>query len=227
MNLPVYLHRVAIKDYKSIATCDVQLQPLTFLIGPNGGGKSNFLDALRFCADALRHSLEQAVRDRGGINEVRRRSSGRPNHFGIRLRLEVGPSHIYDYHFEIGARAAGGYAVQREECQWQDLGNPNNFGSFAVRNGQVVSSTIPSPPPASAERLYLVNMAGFPVLRKLYSALASMGFYSLNPERIRDLQTPDPATCFHATEAISPLSSMRLPGISLRELSGSWNFCAL
>ena len=49
--------RVALRNYKSIAACDVSLAPLTVLVGPNGAGKSNFLDALRFTAQALRFSL--------------------------------------------------------------------------------------------------------------------------------------------------------------------------
>jgi predicted ATPase len=40
MKIPVYLKKVAIKDYKSIASCDVELGPLTFLVGPNGSGKA-------------------------------------------------------------------------------------------------------------------------------------------------------------------------------------------
>ena len=79
-----FITRVVLKNYKSIAACDVRLQPLTFLVGRNGAGKSNFLDALRFVADALNSSLGHAIRDRGGINDVRRRSRGHPNHFGIR-----------------------------------------------------------------------------------------------------------------------------------------------
>ena len=61
-----FITRVFLKNYKSIAACDVWLQPLTFLVGPNGTGKSNFLDALRFVADALNSSLGHAIRDRGG-----------------------------------------------------------------------------------------------------------------------------------------------------------------
>jgi len=71
-----FLTRVVLRNYKSIATCDVRLHPLVFLVGPNGAGKSNFLDALRFVTDALRTSLDHALRDRGGIKEVRRRSGG-------------------------------------------------------------------------------------------------------------------------------------------------------
>ena len=86
---PTTITRVALRNYKSIAACDVKLTPLTFLVGPNGSGKSNFLDALRFTAQALRFSPGHALYERGGINEVRRRSRGHPNHFGIRLDLRL------------------------------------------------------------------------------------------------------------------------------------------
>src|SRR5579862_894804 len=47
-----FISRVRLKNYKSIADCDVALGPLTILIGPNASGKSNFLDALAFLARA-------------------------------------------------------------------------------------------------------------------------------------------------------------------------------
>ena len=88
------LTRVVLRNYKSIAACDVSPAQLTFLVGPNGSGKSNFLDALRFVADAVRFSLDHALRDRGGIGEVRRRSGGHPNHFGIRIDLGLSDSSV-------------------------------------------------------------------------------------------------------------------------------------
>ena len=68
------LTRIVLRNYKSIAACDVSPAQLSFLVGPNGSGKSNFLDALRFIADSLRFSLDHALRDRGGVIDVRRRS---------------------------------------------------------------------------------------------------------------------------------------------------------
>jgi AAA15 family ATPase/GTPase len=41
-----FISRIRLKNYKSIAECDVRLGPLTIFVGPNGTGKSNFLDAL-------------------------------------------------------------------------------------------------------------------------------------------------------------------------------------
>jgi predicted ATPase len=79
----IFLRKVVLQNFMSIARCSLTLGSLNFLVGQNGAGKSNFLDALRFIADSLNTSLEHALRDRGGIGEVRRRSAGHPTNFGV------------------------------------------------------------------------------------------------------------------------------------------------
>jgi predicted ATPase len=46
-------------------------------------------------------------------------------------------------------------------------------------------------PAGISDRLYLVAASGMKEFRPLYDALSHMGFYNLNPEVIRDLQSPD------------------------------------
>ena len=183
------LSRIALRNYKSIASCDVRPASLSFLVGENGSGKSNFLDALRFVSDALRSSLDHALRDRGGIGEVRRRSHSRPNHFAIRLDFELSASAGW-YGFEIAARPGGGFAVRREEC---DVLGPGTAKAhrYLVKGGEVVECTLDPPPPCASDRLYLVPMAGFEAFRPVYDALSTMGFYNLEPRAIRELQSPD------------------------------------
>ncbi len=185
------LTRITLHNYKSIAACDVKPAQLSFLVGPNGSGKSNFLDALRFVTDSLRFSLDHALRDRGGVGEVRRRSGGHPTHFGIRLEFTL-PQTWGRYSFKIGAKPQGAYEVQREECFVVGSGSGGGRASYRVENGQVVESTLSPAPAAASDRLYLVNVSGVPAFRPVYDALSSMGFYNLDPERIRDLQPPDP-----------------------------------
>lgn len=180
----VVIPRVVLKNYKSIASCDVQLKDLSFLVGPNGSGKSNFLDGIRFVADALRTSLDHALRDRGGIKEVRRRSGGHPTNFGIRLDLRLGTVEGH-YSFRVGAKTKGAFEVQNEECV---VGR--DF--YRVMAGRVDASSVSSPPAALPDRLYLVNVSGLPQFRPVYDVLSTMGFYNLNPDRIRELQSPDP-----------------------------------
>ena len=180
--------RVRLRNYKSIAACDVRPAALSFLVGPNGSGKSNFLDALRFVAEALRSSLDHALRERGGIREVRRRSGGHPNHFGIRVDLRLPHSEGW-YAFRVGAKPRGGYGVQHEECF---VAGADGHDHYRVEDGAVVGGTIANPPACASDRLYLVTMSGLPAFRPVYDALSGMGFYNLNPEAIRDLQAPDP-----------------------------------
>ena len=195
-----FITRVVLKNYKSIAACDVRLGPLTFLVGRNGAGKSNFLDALRFVADALNSSLDHAVRDRGGINDVRRRSRGHPNHFSIRLEFALPEGSTGYYAFRVASRprgnghdrGRGGYRVQTEECRIQNEKRPTPEEYFRVDDG-TVDTSVNVAPAAASDRLYLVNASGLPEFRPVYDAFSRMGFYNLNPDKIRDLQSPDPA----------------------------------
>jgi len=169
----------------------VDLRALTLLVGPNGSGKSNFLDALRFVSESLRSSLDHALRDRGGINDVRRRSSGHPTHFGMRLEFDLAEQWGH-YAFRIGARPQGSYEVQTEEC----VIHGDQTARFLVKAGEVTSDWGGKRngvvlPRAVKDRFYLVAASGIPEFRPVYDALSAMGFYSLNPDHIRDLQSPD------------------------------------
>ena len=186
-----FITRVILKNYKSIAACDVQLQPLTFLVGRNGSGKSNFLDALRFVADALNLSLDHAVRARGGINDVRRRSRGRPSPFSIRLEFILSDGSTGHYAFQIRTRSPGGYEVQTEECRIQNKLCPTSEAYFRVESGTVTNTSVEIAPVAATDRLYLVNASGLPEFRPVYDVFSRMGFYNLNPDKFRDIQNPD------------------------------------
>ena len=62
--------RIRLENYKSIKFCDVTLEPITVLVGQNGSGKSNFLDAIFFIAEAFQTSLSDAIRSRRGLSEI-------------------------------------------------------------------------------------------------------------------------------------------------------------
>ena len=191
MPSPVTISRITLRNYKSIARCSVTLRPLVFLVGPNGAGKSNFLDALRLVAESLNTTLDHALRERGGINEVRRRSAGHPTHFTIRLDLVLPSNRVAYYAFEVGAKPKGGFVVQHEKCR---VFSPDALGeehSYEVESGKIKTTSLKVFPPAASDRLYLVAAAGLPEFRPVYDLLARMGFYNLNPEEIRDLQPSD------------------------------------
>jgi predicted ATPase len=189
--MPPFVRTVSITNYKSIARCRVELGPLTFLVGPNGSGKSNFLDAIRFVADSLDTTLEQALRDRGGIQSVRRRSRGHPTHFGIRLDVTLRDGRTGFYAFKVGAERDGGFVVQREECRLVP-GLSGMEDAFLVEEGRLAHSSREIPAALQGDRLALVAISGLAEFRAAYDELRRMSFYNLSPERIRDLQEPDP-----------------------------------
>lgn len=190
------MRKVSLRNYKSIEKCVVALRPLTVLVGRNGSGKSNFLDALRFVADSLQTSLDHAIKARGGIDSVRRLSTGHPRNFAIGLEVLLPEGRIALYQFEVAARQRGGFVVRREELKILSK-SATPLTHYNVEQGKVMGASSESMPPASPDRLYLVNAAGLPDFRPVYDSLSAMGFYNLNPEAMKELQSPDAGEILH------------------------------
>ena len=216
-----FLHRVRLRNYKSIARCDIELGRFTVLVGRNGAGKSNFLDALRFVAESLQHSLAQAVRTRGGLDSLRYAGSGPDGVVSIELIFslpddrypvpfhEAGERWVY-YGFEIGAGYRSAPVVNWEQLLVSNAGAtvPVTRGAqhdarglleslseldqfYRVENGSLHAFSDENEPPVLTDRLYLVHVSGWRQFRTVYDALEAMGFYNLDPQAIGQLQSPD------------------------------------
>ncbi len=101
-----FITKITIQDYKSIASCQVNLQPLMFLVGPNGSGKSNFLDAFRFVSESLRASLDlRGTRPRRDHRRARRRARlphpQTNGHLSVRFDFELPSGYGGYYSFRI------------------------------------------------------------------------------------------------------------------------------
>lgn len=183
--------RVRLRHYRSIRSCDVRLHSLNLLVGPNGSGKSNFLDALLFTAQALTDNLDNALRERGGVSEVRRRSTGHPTHFGISLDFE-GSESVGTYGFQVAAVKGGDYRVSHEECRVESLAFGSTPATFKFRDGVLVELTGASiQPSVMADRLGLVTLSGFEAFRPVFDGLRSVNVFNFNPEEMRRVQKPD------------------------------------
>jgi len=184
------LRRVVLRNYRSIDLCDVRPGRVSYLVGPNGAGKSNFLDALRLVTESLTTTLDHALRDRGGVKQVRRLSTGHPRNFTIDLRMQIDEAEAR-YLVEVGAGPRGQYVVQREHCRVQSTALGQEPHSFTVRAGVIVETTEQVLPPATADRLLLVAASGLSVFRPVFDTLGGIGVYNINPDRVRDLQDAD------------------------------------
>lgn len=175
--------RIAIRNYKSIAACDVRLDPLTFLVGPNGSGKSNFLDVFAFVAESLRHSIEAALDRRNGFKNVCRQSESGENEFGCRVECNIGHSTVW-YSFTVQI-IGHDVLVSKEICRVFDRNSSANVAHYVIQNGRIVSASIEHPPAAYPHRLYLITVAGFKEFRHVFEALSGMTVYRINPELMR------------------------------------------
>lgn len=187
MKSAIFLQRVILSNYKSIGSCDVKLSALTYLVGANGSGKSNFLDALHLVRDALSSSLDNAMNERGGLNAVRRRSNGHPTHFSIDLQFLLESGDECRYVFSVGALSSGGYEVRKERCS---IGGKGKGPFFSLEKGKLLETSEETFPAVTPDRLALVSASGLAAFRPVFDALTAMGFYNLNPKVIRELQKP-------------------------------------
>ena len=177
--------RVLIENYKSIAECDVRLGPLTFLVGRNGSGKSNFLDAFRFVADALRMGLDTAVRSRGSVDDLQYRG-GKPGAIiGLQFDMTLPDNRMGHYLLRLTKRQYGGHVVAEEQCTVEFPATGHAPTGFHIRNGQLLKDINSLQVPT--DRLYLASsLLGYE--DAVLNVLANMAFYRPIPAHMRGPQ---------------------------------------
>ncbi len=134
--------KVWAKNFRSIEFAELELDPLTVLVGPNASGKSNLMDILGFLGDAARLGLETATTRRGGIDSI-----GRKSPTGRVLGPEIG----YQYRFLWGTlnyavalmrKSKGEYWVKRESARLHPADSGGQPLEFALANGRLTKPNL-------------------------------------------------------------------------------------
>lgn len=131
--------RVHIRNYRSLENVDVELERLIVLVGRNGAGKSNFVDAVKFVQEALQIGLEAAVANRNGLASLRRwTAKGRPCEIEIEITIRRGAFNGV-YSFVLAGSQENDFRVKREACFAARSGSTPFEDRFEIREGAWVT----------------------------------------------------------------------------------------
>jgi len=102
------LKRFSAKRFRNVEAEGLEFRRVTVLVGPNNGGKSNLIDALRFYADVATHDGKgsgfHAAIERRGYGELLQRALKPPQTIELRWDLQVGDYRdvVLDIAFRVG-----------------------------------------------------------------------------------------------------------------------------
>lgn len=183
-----------LKRFRSLPSERIELANPTFLVGRNGSGKSNLVDAFGFLADAVSVPLQAVFDRRGGIAAVRNRTSGqsRPPNLGIAVEFGRinGTIKSGRYAFEVRAQENYGFQVVREQC----LVRQDSSQAWFDRSGVFRSNIRSLEPVLEPSALALPLIGGDARFAPLVAVLSRFRVYKIEPAKLRDMQDPDGGT---------------------------------
>jgi predicted ATPase len=186
---------LTLKRFRSIPAATVTFDNPTFLVGKNGSGKSNLVDAFAFLAEAMVTPLQSVIDGRGGITAVRNKSSGSGPGFPPNLALGVeigqlnGEIRSAKYAFEIHALPNYGFEVAREQCVVFRKSGERVW--FDRKANTFLSSPGKLDPAIERNALVMPLVGGDARFHPVIKFLSGMRVYSIVPSILKEMQDPD------------------------------------
>nr|WP_314550299.1 AAA family ATPase [uncultured Ottowia sp.] len=130
------LKTVQIQHYKSLNDVTVHLHPgVTVIVGPNGVGKSNFVDVLRFLHDAVTSNLDDAIRKREGIVRLLQYYKTRPYQISLNFTFR-NESEEFEYCLKLSGKSNGDWRILKESLKPLEPTAQIEYGIRYERNSQ-------------------------------------------------------------------------------------------
>lgn len=160
-----------LRNYRSIRDETLYFDNPLFLVGRNGSGKSNVVDALAFLADCMRLPFPSALSLRHGIIHV----SATPENPSVLLKVTFNEGH---YTLQFRYLQDQGMVIEEEVGQW---GNE----SFR-RVGERIESSIPGITlRVTPQGIALPLLGGVEAFSELFLAISKISIHHVNYQAIR------------------------------------------
>ena len=201
------LNRLLLHRFRSLSSEEVVFGNPMFLAGRNGSGKSNFVDAFAFLAEAMATPLQAVLDHRGGFSTVSNRASarGRPSNLGLGVVLKAPDPATSEarYAFELRAVKGPGFEVVREQCIVDATDGSSHWFDRRTSRGETRwrSNAGSMEPGVAASALALPLIGGDLRFRPVLEFVANMRIYRIEPAALRAMQDPDGGTRLNADGA--------------------------
>lgn len=190
-NMQPVIRRLLLKNFRSFPQEIVTFANPTFLVGQNGAGKSNLVDAFAFVSAAMSSPLQEVIEQHGLLGVFNLNVAPGELGFGIRLDFgQVEPSIRQAYFaFETKERqAAWGFDVIREQCRVEFL---DGTYYWYDRLANQFSTNVPGLAPFLQPTALTLPLIGGDVrFAPILTVLSRMHTYSVEPAKLRGPQFP-------------------------------------
>lgn len=117
---------LGIRQFRRLREVEVEVRPLTVLIGANGAGKTSFLDVWALLAESAAGRLQEYLAARGGVAEILTRdkqdvAADGPKPLRLDLAMTVPKSEPLVYHVTL-TPAGSAYLISEEELSQAKAG---------------------------------------------------------------------------------------------------------
>ena len=183
------LSRLTLRNFRSVREQSVELDNPTYLVGQNGAGKSNFVDAISFIAEAMSSPLSAVLRRRGGFTKVaHRHANGHSTTIGFNLKLrDLSPECTgAEYDLVLRGRPDHRLEVVSERCVVDHCRGGAEFSREKTsddEDGTRWDGDV-DPPKLSHSKLALPMVAD-PRLLPVFNFLSDMRTYRIDPAQLR------------------------------------------
>jgi predicted ATPase len=108
--------RISIQGFRRLLAVELEMRPLSVIIGANGAGKTSFLDIFSLLADSAKGQLRSKISEFGGLNDII--TSGKADSLAISLSMSVRNEAPLEYYLKITPKGLS-YEIEKETLTQQ------------------------------------------------------------------------------------------------------------